>query len=614
MVLFLRTFSTTTKPLLALGARQSTPRTMAIPQEIPPSKRAVWISEWTITARHDKTGIPSTTDCPVPANNSQHGFEVSGADVEISLSPTSRKTVLIRANILAANSQYFRVALSDRWSSRSADDSSVRRFEMVFNEDGTDSLVPVTTPTPVKRRLDKLSDWQGGKTERKWHNDIAVMQLKRRDPHRRDSIYAEIGEDESMILEPYPAEEPLAIKVHQLGFALFCGFPLELPCEDYIWDSARILRLVLALLEWIDYYAALKRHATRIIHFILSKNIGARSIAKFPWTYLRIACLLQSEEIYRLCLQACALTLENGRWGPGGRQAYSSPPAVTIRRSHQTFARHVLEGDRELSRNVSELYEWLSSSRDLVIKNIIGLGDLISPVLHEDPITFAAVIWRSWVALKISSNQHRTDENVSTETDFLLRLANGEYSISDLSHIQKMVMLGHDHVDEWGISSGKLEGYLEAAKALAGGLFMGDAPFSRDLVYRSTNAFFSLDCALPTHGYHYPFNKAFAPTTKTNPSVLQLIGETDPLAKYVQESERRQRFLGSFRSVPYRMIDRQLKKFSGFCHVKILTDMGSDNLTVEWVQKIKLPTAYPERKLKGVDAWPETMRRCGCGV
>ena len=62
--------------------------------------------------------------------------------------------------------------------------------------------------------------------------------------------------------------------------------------------------IVLKLLDWIHDYASIAALAAQVERLILGEKIGKDVVEAFPYTFLRIANLIQGEELFRTAL-AC---------------------------------------------------------------------------------------------------------------------------------------------------------------------------------------------------------------------------------------------------------------------------------------------------------------------
>ena len=91
------------------------------------------------------------------------------------------------------------------------------------------------------------------------------------------------------------------ISAHRVGFALLCGHPLKpWRADQEHRDKTSWTLIILRLLDWIHEYGCLDSVVGRLSDFVMLH--GDPAVA--PFTYLRIACHLQSKDLYKVSLAA----------------------------------------------------------------------------------------------------------------------------------------------------------------------------------------------------------------------------------------------------------------------------------------------------------------------
>ena len=115
---------------------------------------------------------------------------------------------------------------------------------------------------------------------------------------------------------------------HFIGFAMLCGYPpktystaLDVDVfrgfgrPDSVGSEHGKMLIILKLVEWIHAYASFKALRPQVERLMLSERfVGV--VMKFPHTALRIAKLIQGEEVFRMALSHVILVFDDGYLGP----------------------------------------------------------------------------------------------------------------------------------------------------------------------------------------------------------------------------------------------------------------------------------------------------------
>ncbi|THV75423.1 hypothetical protein D6D28_01844 [Aureobasidium pullulans] len=199
------------------------------------------------------------------------------------------------STLLGEKSHVFSAMLSSRWdyNKRTVEEvclvdgtsSQVRRFELVFDNNGSYLLGKATSENAHRRRAIAIATIQG-----------AVY----RSFVEKSLCHTKFG-------LPYSEREwRMVMAINYLCFAMLFELPLEhTSVQRNILDAkqmiamgypARVTCIVFRMLEWIDYYGVLYsiRHkfALLIIHMVPQKEINEHKLA-----YLRLASLLRDTDL-----------------------------------------------------------------------------------------------------------------------------------------------------------------------------------------------------------------------------------------------------------------------------------------------------------------------------
>ena len=107
------------------------------------------------------------------------------------------------------------------------------------------------------------------------------------------------------------------IAAYKIGFAIVCGHPPK------AWSSHRErgscgdwTLVILRLLDWVHEYGSLQTMGNRIQDFVLRHGNPYDA----PFTYMRIACLLKSEVLYKISIAAAVASYERSivEWHKSG--------------------------------------------------------------------------------------------------------------------------------------------------------------------------------------------------------------------------------------------------------------------------------------------------------
>ncbi|THW88721.1 hypothetical protein D6D15_05781 [Aureobasidium pullulans] len=222
-------------------------------------------------------------------------FTIGDGDVVISIMPGPKNEIRVSSTLLGEKSHIFSAMLSSRWdyNKRTVEEvcladgtsSLVRRFELVFDNNGSYLLGKATSENAHRRRAIALATIEGA---------VYRPFIERSLCHTKFGL-------------PYSEREwRMVMAINYLCFAMLFELPLEhTSVQRNILDAkqmiamgypARVTCIVFRMLEWIDYYGVLYsiRHkfALLIIHMVPQKEINEHKLA-----YLRLASLLRDTDL-----------------------------------------------------------------------------------------------------------------------------------------------------------------------------------------------------------------------------------------------------------------------------------------------------------------------------
>lgn len=249
-----------------------------------------------------------------------------------------------------------------------------------------------TSPTPAYQRYKQWQDALLGFVERIEAEGLTVFD----DDHIQRYFITSHPCDRHREQYRHTQYQVICATAHKIGFAMLCGFPPRLYryCHSLLNLNNcphTYTMVVLEVVEWIHMYGSFKRMAPAFERFILKyHDVGDRDqIWDFPHTYLRLATLLESQEIFQLAL------------------------AYTTKRHLETLSVNVdhrhdeLKAGAELAESLAYDYQQISAvtrmSRNLTstlqrTHNRIMYDTCLE---HEHPkatFRFAYTIWRDWYA------------------------------------------------------------------------------------------------------------------------------------------------------------------------------------------------------------------------
>ncbi|KAK4539190.1 hypothetical protein LTR36_001166 [Oleoguttula mirabilis] len=239
-------------------------------------------------------------------------FRFKNGNVIISLAPFGTDDLLLPSQLLVERSAWFKAALRDEWwkyKLLSLNEEgveiigSVVQLDLVYESDGGSTLKGRSRLTSELDRLksDNSTLLEIVRSKRALHDDYQL------DSDVRDTWGWNHG---------YPDEtaDPFrrtVIEAHKIGFALMLDLPFQLsqlPKRFADWPHSRNETLVvLKVLEFADTYSTFDRMAEGITKLILGPELGKSTICLYPGTYLRVACVLHSREIFDIALPYAAL-------------------------------------------------------------------------------------------------------------------------------------------------------------------------------------------------------------------------------------------------------------------------------------------------------------------
>ncbi|THZ36972.1 hypothetical protein D6C90_06849 [Aureobasidium pullulans] len=222
-------------------------------------------------------------------------FTIGDGDVVISIMPGPKNKIRVSSTLLGEKSHVFSAMLSSRWdyNKRTVEEvcladgtsSQVRRFELVFDNNGSYLLGKATSENAHRRRAIALATIEGA---------VYRSFIEKSLCHTKFGL-------------PYSEREwRMVMAINYLCFAMLFELPLEhTSVQRNILDAkqmiamgypARVTCIVFRVLEWIDYYGVLYsiRHkfALLIIHMVPQKEINEHKLA-----YLRLASLLRDTDL-----------------------------------------------------------------------------------------------------------------------------------------------------------------------------------------------------------------------------------------------------------------------------------------------------------------------------
>ena len=256
-----------------------------------------------------------------------HTVMVNDADTIISLH-FETEIVLIRAEILINSHPFFKSGYSDHWSSNKLTTPMVvdgctilYRYELQYEADGTTSLIGKMSPTNQNERHQKINEAQIA-FERCTEDPQAVRDMFD-EWELRFSFSSWRKEDIRALKEP--CYQFICRAAHYLELEMLCGYP---PKTYSMWCDVEVFRgfrelpgceqgkilIIIKLVEWIHAYALFKALGPQFERLMLSERfVGA--VMQFPHSALRIAKLIQEEEVFRLALSQVVLVFDDGYIG-----------------------------------------------------------------------------------------------------------------------------------------------------------------------------------------------------------------------------------------------------------------------------------------------------------
>ncbi|KAK4539120.1 hypothetical protein LTR36_001464, partial [Oleoguttula mirabilis] len=181
---------------------------------------------------------------------------------------------------------------------------------------------------------------------------------------------------------------------HRLGFALLCGFPLKYHRNqpDQYFGYAERTFIVLKLIDWLHMYGSFKKTSAEVERFILGVHVGPEAIRQFPHTFLRIAVLLEAQDLYQLALANAVSIYDSNLRNDStfNNRVYAQ--------AYQVLNRE-LGSDVQLSGRVTSMHAILATKQAALQSELLALASTEHP---KTTSRLATAIRREWFSRKIS--------------------------------------------------------------------------------------------------------------------------------------------------------------------------------------------------------------------
>ena len=340
----------------------------------------------------DKRFIWTTLQPEVRPTLAKRGFAVEGADTLISLSPEDEDSLLVRGSLLATSHPMFAAAFDSRWAKGELEnhltipagtllkDGAIIKYlyELELEDDGDTALVPKTKPTPSQERQSKLD------------HAAAQYEAMAHDRPLFDEWY--LRENYAYLFARPEMHQTICIAAQKVGIAMLCGFPLTiyqncgglgrfLQVDE--GEDMTLVVLVLKIVDWIHTYGSFRAMGPQTARFILKYFESCMSLELHPYTFLRVAKLMQDRDLFR---EAMAASVEQ-YWRDSNTYTNSLPlPLEDLAKSlgHDYVLVHqVVAMQDTVVRRVEDV--------DAALSRLGGMNEG-----HAATVRFATEAWREW--------------------------------------------------------------------------------------------------------------------------------------------------------------------------------------------------------------------------
>ncbi|KAK5126957.1 hypothetical protein LTR85_008315 [Meristemomyces frigidus] len=311
------------------------------------------------------------------------GFAVNGADTLISLSPAEEDTLFLPSRLLRQSHPMFEAASVEDGSRASS--TPERMSWRVDTPSPTDTSLSST-------RMPKLCSSVNGRQHHS--NERKDRHLDFLEDHQNaiSPVFdeASLAHDLASLRFDRLAHHEIWIAAHKVGFALLCGFPAKLYRRSLERrqnrKTAEKALLVLRLIEWIHAYGPLNALAVQLERSILGPYVGMVVCHRYPHTFLRIAVLLESEQLFRSTFSQAvsmyAMKISHGY-------------LTTTTLAHARLSQE-LGGDSLLERHVVLMHGALAVRMTRLYARLLDLQDESHPQAPTSRL--ATTIWLDWYA------------------------------------------------------------------------------------------------------------------------------------------------------------------------------------------------------------------------